>query len=69
MDNDIQVLGERVSKLVEISRRLAEENHTLKDRLGDAVAAQADLERRVAEARARVESALTRLPIIQETES
>jgi len=69
MDNDIQVLGERVSRLVEISRRLAEENRTLKDRLGDAVAAQADLERRVAEARARVESALTRLPIIQETES
>jgi len=69
MDNDIQVLGERVSRLVEISRRLAEENRTLKDRLGDAVAARADLERRVAEARARVESALTRLPIVQEAES
>ena len=69
MDNDIQVLGERVSRLVEISRRLAEENRTLKDRLGDAIAARADMERRVAEAHARVESALTRLPIIQEAES
>jgi uncharacterized protein (TIGR02449 family) len=68
MDNDIQVLGERVTRLVEIARRLAEENRTLKGRLGDAVAARADLEQRVAEARARVESALARLPIIQEVE-
>ena len=69
MENEIEVLGERVSRLVEISRRLAEENRALKDRLGDAVAARSDLEQRVAEARARVESALTRLPIIQEVES
>ena len=69
MDNDIQVLGERVSRLVEISRRLADENRALKDRLGDAVAARSDLEQRVAEARARVESALTRLPITQDVES
>ena len=69
MENEIEVLGERVSRLVEISRRLAEENRALKDRLGDAVAARADLEQRVADARARVESALTRLPIIQEVES
>ncbi len=69
MDKDIQVLGERVSRLVEISRRLAEENRALKARLGDAVAGRADLEQRVAEARARVESALARLPITQEAES
>jgi len=68
MDNDLQVLGERVSRLVEISRRLAEENRTLKGRLGVAVAARTDLEQRVAEARARVESALARLPITQEAE-
>ncbi len=68
MDNDIQVLGERVSRLVENSRRLADENRALKGRLGDAVAARADLELRVSEARARVESALARLPISQEVE-
>ena len=68
MDKDIQVLGERVSRLVEISRRLAEENRALKGRLGDAVAAREDMEQRVAEARARVESALARLPITQEAE-
>ena len=66
MDKDIQVLGERVSRLVEISRRLAEENRALKARLGDAVAGREDLEQRVAEARARVESALARLPITQD---
>ena len=69
MDKEIQVLGERVSRLVEISRRLAEENRTLKGRLGDAVSAREDLEQRVAEARARVESALARLPITQESTS
>lgn len=68
MDKDIQVLGERVSRLVEISRRLADENRALKGRLGDAVAARANLEQRVSEARARVESALARLPISQEVE-
>jgi uncharacterized protein (TIGR02449 family) len=69
MDKEIQVLGERVSRLVEISRRLAEENRKLKGRLGDAVAAREDLEQRVAQARARVESALARLPITQESET
>lgn len=68
MDKEIQVLGERVSRLVEISRKLADENRTLKGRLGDAVAARAELEQRVAEARARVESALARLPIAQVSE-
>ena len=69
MDEEIQVLGDRVSRLVEISRRLAEENRTLKGRLDDAVAAREALEQRVAEARARVESALARLPITQEAAS
>ena len=69
MDKELQVLGERVSRLVEISRRLAEENRALTARLGDAVAGREDLEQRVAEARARVESALARLPITQDVES
>ncbi|MEO6270170.1 MAG: hypothetical protein ABIP08_07700 [Lautropia sp.] len=68
MDKELQVLGDRVSRLVEIARRLAEENRTLKGRLGDAVSARTDLEQRVAEARARVESALARLPIAEESE-
>jgi uncharacterized protein (TIGR02449 family) len=69
MENELQALGERVSRLVEISRRLAEENRALKGRLGDAVAARESLEQRVADARARVESALARLPITQQTEA
>jgi uncharacterized protein (TIGR02449 family) len=69
MEQEIQALGERVSRLVEISRRLAEENRSLKGRLGEAVAARADLEQRVSEARARVESALARLPMTQDVEA
>lgn len=69
MEKELQALGERVSRLVEISRRLAEENRALKGRLGDAVAARESLEQRVADARARVESALARLPITQQTEA
>ena len=69
MENELQALGERVSRLVEISRRLAEENRALKGRLGDAVAARESLEQRVADARARVGSALARLPITQQTEA
>lgn len=68
MDKDIQVLGERVSRLVEITRRLAEENRALKGRLGDAVSARAELDQRIGEARARVESALARLPITQDVQ-
>ena len=69
MDKELQVLGERVSRLVEISRRLAEENRALKARLGDPVAGRDDQDHRGAEARARVESALARLPITQDVES
>ncbi|MGE0803662.1 MAG: hypothetical protein AB7G13_20705 [Lautropia sp.] len=68
MENDIQALGERVTRLVEISRRLSDENRMLKGRLGEAVAIRHELEARISEARARVESALARLPITQEAE-
>jgi uncharacterized protein (TIGR02449 family) len=69
MEQEIQALGERVSRLVEITRRLADENRALKGRLGEAVIAREDLEQRVSEARARVESALARLPITQDAEA
>lgn len=65
MDTDMQQLSERVRRLLEISRQLAEENHLLRNRLGEAAAAQADTQQRLAEARARVESALARLPLPQ----
>jgi uncharacterized protein (TIGR02449 family) len=68
MDIELQALSERVTRLLETSRRLADENRTLKGRLGEAMAARDALEQRVSEARARVESALARLPIRQDPE-
>lgn len=68
MDTDIQHLSERVRRLLEITRQLAEENHMLRARLGEAAVSQADLQQRLTEARARVESALARLPLPQATD-
>ena len=51
METDLQLLAERVKRLLEISRQLSDENQLLRGRLG--------------EARARVESALARLPLPQ----
>ncbi len=68
MDIELQALSERVARLLETSRRLADENQALKGRLGEVMAAREALEARVAEARGRVESALARLPIRPEPE-
>lgn len=65
MDTDLQLLSERVRRLLEISRQLSEENQMLRGRLGEAAVAQADMQQRLAQARARVESALARLPMTQ----
>ncbi|MDO4904626.1 MAG: hypothetical protein Q4A16_03600 [Lautropia sp.] len=65
MDTDIQQLSERVRRLLEITRQLAEENHLLRGRLGEAVVSQTNMQQRLVEARARVESALARLPLPQ----
>ena len=63
METDLQLLGERVRRLLEISRQLSDENQLLRGRLGEAAMTQADMQQRLAEARARVESALARLPL------
>lgn len=65
MDTDLQLLSERVRRLLEISRQLSDENQLLRGRLGEAAVTQADMQQRLAEARARVESALARLPLPQ----
>lgn len=69
MDSQLQTLGERAARLVEIARKLADENRALRSQLDSALAARENLERRVVEARARVESALARLPLIEDSES
>ena len=69
MENQLQVLEERASRLVAITRKLADENLELRAQLGIAKATREKLEQRVIEARARVESALSRLPINDTVES
>ncbi len=69
MEDQLRVLEERASRLVAIARKLAEENLALRAQLGVAQSTREKLEQRVIEARARVESALSRLPINETTES
>lgn len=63
MDQELQELGERVERMLSLSRRLADENATLRDQLAAARAANEQLQQRMAEARSRVEAALSRLPV------
>ena len=83
MDEDLKLIVDGVERLLVVTRRLSQENATLRERLGQAQAradeSQARVEeaqtrmneaqshnellrRRSAEARARVEAALERLP-------
>lgn len=69
MEDQLQALQERASRLVEITRKLADDNLALRAQLGVAQATRERLEQRVIEARARVESALSRLPINENNEA
>jgi len=64
MDQELKELGDRVDRVLEISRRLADENATLRDQLAAARVANEQMQQRIAEARARVEAALSRLPVV-----
>lgn len=64
MDQELQELGDRVDRVLEISRRLADENATLRDQLAAARVANEQMQQRIAEARSRVEAALSRLPVV-----
>lgn len=62
MDQELQELGERIERMLSLSRRLADENIALRDQLATATVANEQLQQRIADARARVEAALARLP-------
>ena len=62
MEDDVQTLGERIERLLANSRRLIDENARLKAALSESQTRNAELHRRIADARARVELALSRLP-------
>lgn len=64
MNPELQTLSDKVSQLAQAAVRLSDENRLLRDELGALKQAHAELEQRVALSRARVESALARLPLI-----
>ncbi|MCO5099629.1 MAG: DUF904 domain-containing protein [Burkholderiaceae bacterium] len=59
---EIEQLGERVEQILATVRRLAEENASLHEQLAASRDASEHLQRRVDEARERVQAALARLP-------
>ncbi|MBC6961096.1 MAG: TIGR02449 family protein [Lautropia sp.] len=56
-------LGESIDRVLQVVRRLADENASLRDELAASRSVNEQLQQRIAEARARVESALARLPL------
>ena len=64
MEQEIQGLSERIERLLAITRRLADENARLSIQLAESRTAHSELQRRMTDARARVEAALSRLPLV-----
>lgn len=64
MEADLDALQARTARLIEGSRRLAEHNRELRAQLAEARESNRQMERRMHDARARVEAALARLPAL-----
>jgi len=64
MDAELQTIVASAQRLLTLSRRLAQENSALLERLEEAQSRIELLQRRTAEARTRVEAALERLPTL-----
>lgn len=64
MEQEIQGLSERIERLLTLVRRLADDNANLRGQLEQSRDAYADLQQRMFDARARVEAALSRLPLV-----
>ena len=63
MKEDIDALGVRIERLLGIMKRLSDENVRLQAELTASERANESMRQRMDEARARVESALARLPV------
>ncbi len=59
---EVEALGERVEQILATVRRLADENGSLREQLAASRDDNEHLQRRIAEARERVQAALARLP-------
>lgn len=64
MEEEIQGLSERIERLLAIVRRLSDDNADLRSQIAHVRTAHTDLQQRMNEARARVEAALSRLPLV-----
>ena len=64
MEQEIQGLSERIERLLTAVTRLADENARLRGEVALSREAYTDLQQRMFDARARVESALSRLPLV-----
>ncbi|HYF59545.1 MAG TPA: hypothetical protein VEA81_11370 [Burkholderiaceae bacterium] len=64
MDDELQALQERIERLLQNARRLADENRRLRGELANALEARHAIEVRMTEARSKVEAALSRLPAL-----
>lgn len=68
MNQELDQLLERTDRLLDIVRRLSQENSRLRAQLNEAHSAQAALRERMLQACERVETALSRLPVAAEQE-
>lgn len=62
MNDELDALAERIARITALAQRLSEDNRALAARAEALQQDNALLQRRMAEARGRVESALARLP-------
>lgn len=62
MNDELDALAERIARLAGLAQRLADENCALRQRVDLLQQDNTQMQRRMAEARGRVESALARLP-------
>ena len=62
MEQELELLEQRVHRLLNSARRLADENKALRQQLDESRRLQESLQQRIDEARVTVQSALSRLP-------
>ncbi len=63
MKEEIDALSVRIERLLGLMKKLSDENARLRTDLAGSRQEQADMEKRMNEARVRVEAALARLPL------
>jgi regulator of replication initiation timing len=64
MNDEINQLAAKLAKLTEFNRRLAAQNNHLKGELADSIRMCDLSQQKLAQARGKVEKALSRLPVV-----